>query len=276
MSRLDEYGAGSVLSGTAGMPVSPGRFDGQVALVTGGASGIGRAVVERLVTEGAAPWILDRDITTATRVAEELRTRGLAVRAAQLDVVDSTSFDRVVAEILDYHGRIDVLINNAGVVHAGSVWNTSASDWARVVDINLTGCFNGIRAVFPAMMEARSGAIVNTSSDWGLVGAPGEVAYVASKTGVLGLTRAAAMDGAPFGIRVNAVCPGYTHTPLLEGWVTAQDDPDRAMADIAAHQPLGRVGTASEVAALMAFLASREAGFITGAAVPVDGGVTAR
>lgn len=276
MSGSDEHGGGPVLSGTAGMPMSPGRFDGQVALVTGGASGIGRATVERLLTEGASAWILDRDIASATRIAEELRARGLAARAAELDVVDAEGFERVVAEILDHEGRIDVLVNNAGIVHAGSVWDTSPSDWARVVDINLTGCFNGIRAVFPAMMEARSGAIVNTSSDWGLVGAPGEVAYVATKTGVLGLTRAAAMDGAPFGIRVNAVCPGYTHTPLLEGWVAAQDDPDRAMADIAAHQPLGRVGTASEVAAVMAFLASREAGFITGAAVPVDGGVTAR
>jgi NAD(P)-dependent dehydrogenase (short-subunit alcohol dehydrogenase family) len=126
------------------------------------------------------------------------------------------------------------------------------------------------------MMEAGGGAIVNTSSDWGLVGAPGEVAYVATKTGVIGLTRAAAMDGAPHGIRVNAVCPGYTHTPLLDNWVAAQDVPGQAMAEIAAHQPLGRVGTSGEIAAVIAFLASREAGFITGAAVPVDGGVTAR
>lgn len=260
----------------ATMPLSPGRFAGQVALVTGGASGIGRAVVERLAAEGATVWILDRDLASARAVADEITAAGFLARAAELDVVDADAFTRVVAQIDDDGGRIDVLVNNAGVVHAGSVWETTSADWARVVDINLTGTFNGIRAVFPAMMRSRRGAIVNVSSDWGLVGAPGEAAYVATKTGVVGLTRASAMDGAPHGIRVNAVCPGYTHTPLLEGWVAAQDDPEQSMADIAAHQPLGRVGDANEVGALIAFLASREAGFITGAAVPVDGGVTAR
>ena len=201
---------------------------------------------------------------------------GMRVTAVQLDVTDAGAFEQVVRAIVDRDSRIDVLVNNAGVVHAGSVWQTTPYDWGRVLDVNLSGVFNGIRAVFPTMMRLGGGAIVNTSSDWGLVGAPGEAAYVASKTGVLGLTRAAAMDGAPHGIRVNAVCPGYTHTPLLDDWVAAQDDPVKAMADIAAHQPLGRVGTSSEVAAVIAFLASVEAGFITGASVPVDGGVTAR
>lgn len=269
----DGIGAGL---GSAGMPVSPGRFAGQVAVVTGGASGIGFATVERLLVEGASVWLLDRDSAAAHAVAERCAAAGLAARAAELDVADGIAFERVVSGIVATEGRIDVLVNNAGVVHAGSVWETSHEDWARVVAINLTGTFNGIRAVFPAMMRAGRGAIVNISSDWGLVGAPGEAAYIATKTGVVGLTRAAAMDGAGHGIRANAVCPGYTQTPLLDGWVAAQDDPAQAMADIAAHQPLGRVGTAYEVAALIAFLASCEAGFITGAAVPVDGGVTAR
>jgi NAD(P)-dependent dehydrogenase (short-subunit alcohol dehydrogenase family) len=276
---MDQVGAQGRVGaglGSAQTPRSPGRFAGQVALVTGGASGIGFAAVERLLVEGATVWILDRDIAAAHAVAERCTVAGLAARAAQLDVADGAAFERVVSEIDAAEGRIDVLVNNAGVVHAGSVWETTHEDWARVVAINLTGTFNGIRAVFPVMMRAGRGAIVNISSDWGLVGAPGEAAYVATKTGVVGLTRAAAMDGASHGIRTNAVCPGYTQTPLLDGWVAAQEDPVQAMADIAAHQPLGRVGTAYEVAALIAFLASCEAGFITGAAVPVDGGVTAR
>lgn len=252
------------------------RFAGKVVLVTGGAAGIGWAAAERFAEEGAKVWILDRDVEGARQRVQALRDAGGAADHRELDVVDVDAFASVVRDVVAADGGIDVLLNNAGVTHAGSVWETSSEDWARVLDINLTGTFNGIRAVFPVMQATGSGAIVNVSSDWGLVGASGEVAYTASKTGVVGLTRAAAMDGAPFGIRVNAVCPGYTDTELLQRWIANSDDRTRALEEIAAHQPLGRVGEAWEVAASIAFLASADAGFITGVALAVDGGVTAR
>ena len=252
------------------------RFESRVAVVTGGASGIGRATVDRLAHEGARVWVLDRDDAQAHRVADDLRAAGCAAQGAGLDVADAASFDAVVDEILRREARIDVLVNNAGVTLAGAVWETTPEEWAQVIAVNLTGVFNGIRAVFPTMIEAGRGAIVSTSSDAGLVGWPGQAAYCASKSGVLGLTRASAMDGAPHGVRVNAVCPGFTRTPLVERWVADRPDPEAAMREVAAAQPLGRIAESSEIAAAIAFLASDEAGFITGVGFPVDGGVTAQ
>lgn len=254
----------------------PRRFEGQVVLVTGGASGIGRAAAERFSAEGARVWILDHDLPEAQRVADVLRADGGFAEGAELDVTDPVAFDGVVGEILSRESRVDVLVNNAGVTLAASVWETDPVDWARVIGVNLTGVFNGMRAVFPSMIRARRGSVVNTASDAGLVGWPGQAAYCASKSGVLGLTRAAAMDGAAHGIRVNAVCPGFTRTPLVERWVAGLADPEAAMAEAAAEQPLGRMAEPWEIAAAIAFLGSDEAGFITGVSFPVDGGVTAR
>ncbi|MBM7518163.1 SDR family NAD(P)-dependent oxidoreductase [Nocardioides nitrophenolicus] len=252
------------------------RFEGQVALVTGGASGIGRATGDRLADEGARVWVLDRDGQQARAAADEIHAAGGSAEAAELDVTDADAFDGLVREILGREGRIDVLVNNAGVTLAGAVWETTSTDWAQVIGVNLTGVFNGIRTVIPAMIESGRGAIVSTSSDAGLVGWPGQAAYCASKSGVLGLTRASAMDAAAHGVRVNAVCPGFTRTPLVERWIAECPDPAEALREIAAEQPLGRVADPSEIAAAIAFLASDEAGFITGVAFPVDGGVTAR
>ena len=248
------------------------RFAGQVVLVTGGASGIGRAACERFAVEGATVWVLDVDEAAAKAAATELPS----ARWAGLDVSDAGAFERVVEHVLDLDGRIDVLVNNAGVTLSGTVWETAPSDWSRVIDVNLGGTFNGSRAVFPAMISAGSGAIVNTSSDAGLVGWPGQAAYCASKGGVVALTRAAAMDGAQHGIRVNAVCPAFTNTPLVAAWIDQHENPEVARAEVAAQQPLGRMAEPREIAAAIAFLASDEAAFITGVALPVDGGVTAQ
>ncbi|WP_340539898.1 SDR family NAD(P)-dependent oxidoreductase [Nocardioides sp. GXZ039] len=252
------------------------RFHTQTALVTGAASGIGRAVAQRLADEGARVWVLDRDGQQALRAAAEIRASGGNAEGRALDVTDAEAFTATVERVLESDDRVDVLVNNAGITLAAPVWQTDSADWAQVLAVNLTGVFHGIRAVFPTMIAAGRGAIVNTSSDAGLVGWPGQAAYCASKSGVIGLTRSAAMDGAPHGIRVNAVCPAFTRTPLVEDWVRAQSDPDAARREVAAEQPLGRMGEPSEIAAAIAFLASAEADFVTGVAMPVDGGVTAR
>jgi NAD(P)-dependent dehydrogenase (short-subunit alcohol dehydrogenase family) len=248
------------------------RFDGAVAVVTGGASGIGEAVCERLAAEGAEVWVADLDPVAAERTASALP----AARPVGVDVADPATVDAMVDAVICGSGRIDVLVNNAGVVLDASLWETSLDDWGHVLAVNLSGVFYGCRAALPHMIAARRGAIVNTASDAGLVGWPRQAAYCASKGGVVQLTRAAALDAAPYGVRVNCVCPAFTDTPLVDAWVLAQPDPAVAREAIAREQPLGRVGRPEEVAAAIAYLASDEAAFITGAALPVDGGVTAR
>jgi NAD(P)-dependent dehydrogenase (short-subunit alcohol dehydrogenase family) len=250
---------------------APARFQDRVALVTGGASGIGRATCERLAAEGASVWIADVDGDRATAVAETVP----GAHGLRVDVADEASVRVAVESVLAADGRIDVLVNNAGVTLGAPLWETDPADWQRVLDVNLTGVFLGCRAVLPHMIAAGRGAIVNTASDAGLVGWPGQSAYCASKGGVVLLTKSAAMDAAPYGVRVNCVCPGFTATPLVDAWIDQQDDPEQARAEIEQGRPLGRMGRPEEVAAAIAYLASDEAAFVTGIALPIDGGGTA-
>jgi meso-butanediol dehydrogenase/(S,S)-butanediol dehydrogenase/diacetyl reductase len=254
------------------MQVPVRRFEGAVALVTGGGSGIGRATCERLAAERAHVWVADLDQPAAERVAKALP----GARARQVDVSDFQQVERLVDGIMAESGRLDVLINNAGVTLGAPVWQTGPEQWAQVLAVNLTGVFYGCRAALPHMIRQRRGAIVSTASDAGLVGWPGQSAYCASKAGIVGLTRSVAMDAAPYGVRANCVCPAFTDTPLVEAWVQSQPDPATTRAQVASAQPLGRMGEPAEIAAAIAFLASEEASFITGVALPVDGGVTAR
>jgi meso-butanediol dehydrogenase/(S,S)-butanediol dehydrogenase/diacetyl reductase len=246
------------------------RFAGKVALITGGASGIGAASARRIAAEGGTVVICDRDGSAAEKLAAELNG---AARAFELDVTDLARTLAVVAEV----GQVHVLVSAAGVDVCDTVPNTSPDEWRTILDVDLTGVYNSCRAVLPGFVEQGRGAIVTISSAIGTVGERNRSAYCAAKAGVENLTRAMALDHGLAGVRANCVAPGLIDTPLIRnGKVGGEDDPNAMQAMVDRHHALGRIGQPSEVAAAIAFLASDDASFITGAVLPVDAGWTAQ
>jgi NAD(P)-dependent dehydrogenase (short-subunit alcohol dehydrogenase family) len=244
------------------------RLDGRVALVTGAATGIGRATAERLAREGA---------TVVAAIADESqRSNVAAFDAIVLDVRSEADWDRAIAHVEERHGGLDILVNNAGVHRRGTAPETTREVWDEVMAVNLWGTFLGSRSALAAMRRRGGGAIVNLCSMNALVGAAGATAYSASKGGVLALTRAMAIEHVADGIRVNCVCPGPVDTPIMDALVGGAPDPAAVRAAVEGRVPMGRLGTPEEIAAAIAFLASDDASFMTGAAVPVDGGRTVR
>ena len=240
------------------------RFDGQAAIVTGGARGIGEAIARRLASEGASVMIADIDEAEASQAAGKIGERAVAQR---LDVTDTASWEAAMRAALDRWGRIDALVNNAGIAgRSAPIWELSVAEWQQVVDIDLTGVFLGCRAVIPTMIEAGSGRIVNIASIAGKEGNPNAVPYSAAKSGVIGLTKAVAKEVATRGVLVNAVAPAVIETPILE---QVSDEHIRYMTS---RIPMGRVGKPEEVAALVAFLCSSDLSFSTGAVYDISGG----
>ena len=244
------------------------RFENRVAIVTGGAGGIGSAIARRLASEGATVVVTDHDLDSAQAVVETIAAQDGKALALAADVTSAQACRELVQTVVQRAGRIDILVNNAGINRRGDLLSLTEEDWHGTFAVNLNAMFYLCRAVLPIMIEAGSGAIVNTASQWGLHPAPGHIAYNVSKAAVASFTQNLARDYAPRNIRVNAVCPGEIHTPMLEAGVLRSG---RTIADLDRMVPFGRIGKPEEVAALVAFLASDEAAFMCGSLVEITG-----
>ena len=257
------------------LPIHMGMA-GKTALITGGGSGIGRATALRLASDGASVAIAARDRDRLELVADELRGAGSTPLAITCDVTSLDDARAAVDETVRRLGRLDILFNNAGVIYRDrSVIETTVEEWDETFAVNVRGTFFMSKAAIPHMQRQGGGVIVNNASYFGLVGGVGTAAYSASKGAVVLLTKAMALDHAADGIRVNAVCPGSVDTPMLAMEMEELGGQDQVRPEFEAKHPLGRIATPAEVAATVAFLASDEAAFITGIALPVDGGITA-
>jgi NAD(P)-dependent dehydrogenase (short-subunit alcohol dehydrogenase family) len=249
-----------------------GILQGKVALVTGGASGIGRATALLFAREGAAVAVVDLDGRGAEAVAQAIVAAGGQAVAISADVSQPEDCARAVQETVTAFGGLDILFNNAGIVRRASVVESSVEDWDRVIAVNLRSVFLMSRAALPVMIARGGGAIVNTGSGWGLKGGRQAAAYCASKGAVVNLTRAMALDHGAQNIRVNCVCPGDTDTPMLRHEARQLGQPEERFLAEAAERPLGRIGTPEEIARAVLFLVSDAASFVTGAVLAVDGG----
>lgn len=252
------------------------RFVGMSGVVTGGGGGIGRAMCLLLAREGATVSVIDRDVETGLGTLRLIQQEGGIGLFAETDLTNRAAVCAAVARCLQRFGGIDLLFNNAGVELSATLHETTEEEWDRVLDINLKAMYLVSKEVIPVMVRRGKGAIVNTASISGLLGWPASAAYCASKGGVVQLTRQMAVDYAPFGLRVNCICPGTTLTPMIERLFLSERDPEAARKAIAAMHPLGRFARPEEIAQVALFLASDEASFITGAILPVDGGYTAK
>jgi len=243
------------------------------ALVRGAAMGIGLAVARRMSAAGMAVALFDIDDAAVRSSAAEISARSPAL-AIQGDCSNEQDVRRAVQQTVSWAGRLDVLVNNAGIDLYGKAPEFSSSDWDRQLNVNLKGAFLFAKYAIPAMRPA-GGAIVNVSSVHALVSYAGCAAYDAAKAGLLALTRTLALDHGPDNIRVNAVCPGWVDTPMTRKWLESEADPETALLQARALSPLNRIGAPEEIAEAIFFLASEAASFITGAYLVVDGGLTA-
>jgi NAD(P)-dependent dehydrogenase (short-subunit alcohol dehydrogenase family) len=250
-------------------------FEGKVALVTGAGGGIGLATVHAFARAGAFVVMADSDAPLLESAAERVRSEGHDVLAVACDVTERDQVQATIARAVATYGRLDAAFNNAGVnCDAAPLFDTPDDEFERIVNVNLRGVWNCMKAELRPMLAQGAGAIVNCSSIGGLRGSKGRAAYSASKFGIIGLTRAAALDYATTGVRINAVCPGIIGNTPMAARVSGNNDPEIVKAFVAA-EPIGRLGEPEEIAAAVLWLCSPAAGFVLGHAMVVDGGVLA-
>lgn len=253
-----------------------GRVSGKVALITGGGSGIGRATAITFGREGAKVAIADYNRAGGEETVRMIKAAGGEASFIEANVAIAKQVEAMVAKTIDTYGRLDCAFNNAGIegeMSGGNIAECSEENWGRIIAINLTGVFLCMKYEIPQMLKHGGGSIVNTASAAGLIGLPGGTAYVASKHGVAGLTKSAALEYAKSGIRINAVCPGFIRTAMTERVMDGGSISEDAMI---AAEPLGRIGKPEEIASVVLFLCSDDASFVTGLPMPVDGGYVAQ
>jgi NAD(P)-dependent dehydrogenase (short-subunit alcohol dehydrogenase family) len=248
------------------------RFAGQVAIVTGGGRGIGEATARRLVAEGAAVVIAELDPAAGEAVAQSIADGGGRASVVEVDVAKPETMERAVQHTEATFGPPDVLVNNAGIAVFDDPVNLSDDDWRRCFAVDLDGVWYGTKAVLPGMLDRGHGAVVNVASVHSFQIIPHCFPYPVAKHGVIGLTRALAVEYASRGLRVNAVCPSYTGTQILEDYLDTFPDPEAERERVGRLHPMERIARPDEIAAAIAFLASDECGFMTGVSLMVDGG----
>ncbi len=243
------------------------RLKGKVAIVTGGSRGIGRAIAQALSREGAIVVVCSRSLDANRETAEQINSEGGSAHPLQIDVTDSDSVTALVKSVVAKFSRIDILVNNAGVTADNLILRLKEADWDSVIDTNLKGTFNCIKAVARTMIKQRGGKIINIASVVGMVGNAGQANYCASKAGIIGLTKSAARELGSRGITVNCVAPGLIETAMTDALT------DEAKKEVTRLIPLGRVGKPEDVAGVVKFLASPAADYITGEVIRADGGM---
>ena len=250
------------------------RLDNKVALVTGGGSGIGKAIAEILSNNGANVYVIDIHEESGNKIVNHLQQLGLKAHFFKCDVSDHEVVKKIFQQIFERENRIDILINNAGISHIGIAENTSEEDFERIFRINVKGVYNCLHHTLPYMKDGGGGAIINLSSVAAIVGLPDRFAYSMSKGAVSSMTLSVARDYVKYNIRCNGIAPGRVHTPFVDNFLTKNyPGKEKEMFDkLAETQPLGRMGKPEEIAKLVLYLCSDEASFITGSIYPIDGG----
>jgi len=247
-------------------------LDGKIALVTGAASGIGEAIAITLANAGSFVYVTDIDEESADRVARSITTEGGTAKALSLDVASKEACEDAARFVEKESGRLDILINNAGIGHVGMLLNTEIEDLERLFSVNVGGVFNLTKAFLPAMIERKYGVVINIASIGGVMAIRERVAYCTTKFAVVGFTKCVALDHALDGIRCNCICPGRVETPFVSARIAEYPDPEKAYREMSATQAVGRMGKPEEIAAAAVYLASDEAAFVTGTAFEIDGG----
>ncbi len=250
------------------------RFSGKTVIVTGGGGGIGGAACQRFASEGANVAVFDMNLASAEKVAAAIATAGGKAQAFACDITQRDQVDAAVAATQAAFGSVDVLVNNAGWDIFKPFTKTMPAEWDKLIAINLVGALHMLHAVLPVMAAKGGGRIVNIASDAGRVGSSGEAVYAACKGGLISLSKTLAREHARHNITVNVICPGPTDTALLDGFKQGAANPEKLMEAFAKAIPLGRIGQASDLAGAIAFMASDDAGFVTGQVLSVSGGLT--